>query len=164
MCLMCEDALQKKADFFKKIAAYMADRVAERIHVKDKDKVTEEVDKAFKAGCHVRIVMENGMMQHNVVIGATNTLSSDSSAGKGKGHRKVAFTTTEAITKRAKSLSLKVRANINQMDKQAAKAYKAQKVKQEKMKAENEEKNAKKAKVAVENDAMMDTIAVEKYD
>ena len=48
----------------------MADKVAERMDVKEQDKVTEEVDKSFKAGCHVRIVMENNTLQYDVVIGA----------------------------------------------------------------------------------------------
>ena len=89
-----KQTLQNKADRLREEAAIMAEAVTEHMEVKKQD-FTEEVNKAFKAGCHVDIVLENNKLQYDVTIGTTSTLSSDSSADKVQ--RKVVFTTTELL-------------------------------------------------------------------
>ena len=113
-------------------AASMAEEVSERIDVKEQD-FTEEVNKAFKAGCHVDIVLENNKLQYDVTNGTTSTLSSDSSADKVQGM--VVFTTTEhPITKRVKAMREKLRETIRSLPAQ----YLAQReIERQRMRAED---------------------------
>ena len=72
-----KQTLQNKIDFLRETAANMAQEVSGRLDVKEQD-FTEEVNKAFKAGCHVDIVLENSKLQYDVTISTTSTLSSSS--------------------------------------------------------------------------------------
>ena len=93
-----KQTLQNKIDFLRETAADMAQKVSGRLDVKEQD-FTEEVNKAFKAGCHVEIVLEDKKLQYDVKICTTSTLSSDSSADEVR--RKVDFTKAEhPMTKR----------------------------------------------------------------
>ena len=111
-----KQTLQNRTDSLRETAASMAEEVSERIDVKEQD-FTEDVNKAFKAGCHVEIVLENNKLQYDVTIltnGTTSTLSSDSSADKVQGM--VVFTTTEhPITKRVKAMREKLRETIRSL-------------------------------------------------
>ena len=139
-----KQTLQNRADRLMEEAAMMADAVTERMEVKKQD-FTEEVNKAFMAGCHVDIVLGGKKLQYDVMNVTTSTLSSSSSADKVQ--RKVVFTTAiQPITKRGIDIGDKMVEKIWR----PAKAYQAQKVEQQKMRAED--KKAKKAKVEVKDE------------
>ena len=130
-----KQTLQNRTDSLRETAASMAEEVSERIDVKEQD-FTEDVNKAFKAGCHVEIVLENNKLQYDVTIltnGTTSTLSSDSSADKVQGM--VVFTTTEhPITKRVKAMREKLRETIRSLPAQ----YLAQtEIERQRMRAED---------------------------
>ena len=111
-----KQTLQNRTDRLRETAANMAEEVSERIDVKEQD-FTEEVNKAFNAGCHVDIVLENNKLQYDV----TNA------------QRMAVFTTTEhPITKRVKAMREKLQETIRSLPAQ----YQAQS-EQKRMRAED---------------------------
>ena len=109
-----KQTLQNRTDSLREAAASMAEEVSERIDVKELD-FTEDVNKAFKAGCHVEIVLGNNKLQYDVTNGTKTELP---------------------ITKRVKAMREKLRETIRSLPAQ----YLAQReIERQRMRAEDRE-------------------------
>ena len=107
-----KQTLQNRTDSLREAAASMAEEVSERIDVKELD-FTEDVNKAFKAGCHVEIVLGNNKLQYDVTNGTKTELP---------------------ITKRVKAMREKLRETIMSLPAQ----YLAQReIERQRMRAED---------------------------